>query len=54
MVLETVILVFSISIIVIKVGDVFLLLYSNILTQHYEIESEMFRLLSFKFLLMIL
>ena len=53
-VLKTVILVFPISIIVIKVGDVFLLPYSNIFTQHYEFESEMFRLLSFKFLLMIL
>ena len=54
MVLKTVIFVFPISIIVIKVGDVFLLPYSNISTQHYEIENEMFRLLSFKFLLMIL
>ena len=53
-VLKTVIFVFPISIIVIKVGDVFLLPYSNISTQHYEIENEMFRLLSFKFLLMIL
>ena len=53
-VLKTVIFVFPISIIVIKVGDVFLLPYSNISTQHYEIENEMFRLLSFKFLSMIL
>ena len=53
-VLKTVIFVFPISIIVIKVGDVFLLPYSNISTQHYEIENKMFRLLSFKFLLMIL
>ena len=54
MVLKTVIFVLPFSIIVIKVGDVFLLPYSNIFTQHYEFESEMFRLLSFKFLLMIL
>ena len=53
-VLKTVILVFPINIIVIKVGDVLLLPYSNIFPQHYEFESEMFRLLSFKFLLMIL
>ena len=51
MVLKTVIFVFPVSIIVIKVGDVFLLPYSNIFTQQNEIENEMFLLLSFKFLL---
>ena len=50
-VLKTVIFVFPVSIIVIKVGDVFLLQYSNIFTQQNEIENEMFLLLSFKFLL---
>ena len=52
MVLKTVIFVSPISIIVIKVGDVFLLPNSNIFTQQYEIENEMSRLLSFKFVLM--
>ena len=54
MVLEKGIFVLPISIIVIKVGDVFLLPYSNIFTQLYEIENEVFRLSSFKFLSMIL
>ena len=53
-VLKTVIFIFSISIIVIKVGDVFVLPYSNIFTQRFEIENEMFRLLRFKSLLLIL
>ena len=44
MVLKTVIFVLPISIIAIKVGDVFVLPYSKIFTQHYEIENEMFRL----------
>ena len=43
-VLKTVIFVLPISIIAIKVGDVFVLPYSIIFAQHYEIESEMFRL----------
>ena len=43
-VLKTVIFVLPISIIAIKVGDVFVLPYSNIFTQHYKIENEMFRL----------
>ena len=54
MVLKMVILVLPISIIRIKVGDVFLSLYSNIFTQRFEIENEMFRLLRFKYLLLIL
>ena len=54
MVLETVIFLLAISIIVIKVGDVFLLPYSKIFAQQYENENEMFNLLSFRFLLMIL
>ena len=55
MVLKTVIFVLAISIIVIKVGDVSLLPYSNVFRQQYEIENELFcLLLSFKFLLMIL
>ena len=53
MVLKTVIFVLPISIIVIKVGDVFLLPYSNNFTQQYEIENELFRLSSFNFLLLI-
>ena len=44
MVLKTVIFVLPISIIAIKVGDVFVLPYSNIFTRHYDIENEMFRL----------
>ena len=47
-VLETVVFVLPIGIIVVKMGDVFLLPYSNICTQQYEVENEMFRLLSFK------
>ena len=45
MVLETVIFVLPIAINVIKVGNVFLLPYSNIFTQQHEIENEMFLLL---------
>ena len=44
MVLEMVIFVLPIGIIVIQVGNVFLLPYSNIFTRQYEIENEMFRL----------
>ena len=43
-ILKKVIFVLPISIIAIKVGDVFVLPYSNIFTQHFEIENEMFRL----------